>query len=441
MNKDAEQLQASLERAARGERIEGEMASLVQTAQLASNLAAPPPPPPNQLVPGRQRFLTEAARVRASRTESPRRLAWMPGTLRLAGAFLAVVLILSTLFGVGQAAAHSLPGEPLYALKLTAEAMRVRWTNNPEARAGLSSALLAERLAEITRLIEQGQPVEQPTANRAKEQLALALQNIQQAEAQSILQSSQQLETTLRVGEQAMRRALEDQPQIAQRAVQELLREIERIRQELHGGQGEPQGDQHRLQKGTPTGLPAAPDPASQPGPGPRPEVTPARPEVTPARTRPAPDTGTGAGPWPGERPARPPRPEGTGMDEAHTPGPGAQQPAGSQQGEERGSGAGSQQPADPQPTGEPGSGSGSQQPSGPGPTGDPGSGSGPQKPPGPQPTDDPGPGNGTQPGDDPGRGSDHPPGGESGSDPGTQQPGGSQQPEPTGTDPGGGKP
>jgi hypothetical protein len=426
MNKDAEQLQASLQRAAGGERIEGEMASLVRTAQLASSLAAPPPPPPNKLALGRQRFLTEAAHVRASRTESRRRVTWMPGTLRLAGAFLAVVLVLGAILGVGQAAADSLPGEPLYALKLTAETIRVNWTTNPEARADLSSDLVAERLAEITRLIEQGQPVAQPTVSRAKEQLALALQDTQQAEAQAALQSSQKLETTLRMGEQAMRRALDAQAQIEQRAVQELLRGIERIRRELYSGQGEPQGDQPCL--------PAAPDPTTQPGPGPR-------SEATPARTEPTPDTGAGAGPWPGERPTRPPHPQGTGMDEAHTPGPGAQQPAGPRQGEKPGSEADPQQPPDPQPTGGPGSGSGPQQPAGPQPTGDPGSGSGQQQPPGPQPTDDPGPGSGTQPNDDPGSGSGHPPVEDPGSDADPQQPGGTQQPDPTGTDPGGRKP
>lgn len=416
MNKDAEQLHESLQRAARGERIEGEMAPLVQTAQLASSLAEPPPPPPNQLAPGRQRFLTEAARVRASRTDAGKRVIWMPGMLRLAGAFLAVVLVLGTFLGVGQAAAGSLPGEPLYALKTTVEEIRVAWTTNPEAQAGLSSSLVAERLDEIIRLVEQGQSVEEPTINRVKEQLARALQATQQVEAQAALQSSQQLESTLRVQAQAMQRALDAQPRVEQRAVRDLLREIERVRQELHSGQGEPNGDQQRLRMETPADLPDAPDPTGQPGPGPRPEGTPNRPE-------PSPDTGSGAGPWPDERPTRPPQPEGTGMDRQPTPGPGSQPPAGPQQGEDPGSGTGPQQPADPQPTGEPGTGSGPQQPAG------------------PQPTEDPGSGNGSHSGDDPGSGSGDQPEGDPGSGPGSQQPGGTQSPEPAGTDPGGGKP
>ena len=197
MNKDAEQLQASLQRAENGERIEGKLAPLVQTAALVSSLAEPPPPAPNQLLSGRHRFLTEAARLRAGTTAPRRRIAWKPAGLRLAGALVAVILVLGLIFGAGYAAADSLPGEPLYALKLAAETARLQWTADSEARADLTLTLVAERLDEITGLLERHRAVDEPITNRAKEQLAQALLAVHQLEGQAALRASQRLANTL----------------------------------------------------------------------------------------------------------------------------------------------------------------------------------------------------------------------------------------------------
>jgi uncharacterized membrane protein YgcG len=482
MNKDAEQLQLALERAAHSDKVEHELASLVQTAQLASSLAALPPPPPNQLVAGRQRFLSEAARIRADKMVAPRVWAWKPATLGLAGTLAAVVLILGLIFGAGQAAADSLPGDPLYTLKLAIEASRMQLTTNREARADLATILLEERLDEITKIVGRGQSVDEPTANRVREQLVLALQAIHQLDGRAALRATQKLENTLRVQEQAITQAASTLPAAGQGPVQELLREINRVRQELQTGQGEPDGDQHRLGSGTPPEAPGAQSPAGQPGAGPQghgvvgtpePDERPGlgvgeQPEDKPSGPEPDIETGSGPGPWPGERPSRPQQPAGPKPGEAPGTGPGGQ-PDGSQPGGDSGSGSGSGgQPDGSQGSGDSGSGSGSGgQPDGSQPGGDPDSGSGSGgQPDGSQPGGDPDSGSGSggqpggsQPGGDAGSGSGSggkPDGPHPGEDPGsgsepqstaepqpTESPStaGSQPPQGTDTDPGKSKP
>jgi hypothetical protein len=414
MKKDAEQLQASLQRAEKRERIEGKLASLVQTATLVSSLAESPPPPPNQLLSGRRRFLTEAARIRAAKTTPPQRAAWKPAGIRLAGALVAVVLVLGLIFGAGYAAADSLPAEPLYALKLATEAVRMQWTVDPEARADLTLTLVAKRLDEITRLMEQRRAVDDPITNRAREQLAQALLAVQQVEGQAALVASQRLENTLQVREQTMRHATSTLPQAEQAPVLELLREMNRVRQELHTGQGEPNQEQPRLRSGTPPALPGAPEPAGQPSPG-------AQREPRPLGPAPSMEQDSGPGPQ------RDGRPAGSGPNRDPDPGPdprAEEGPARPQQ-----SPVGPQQPDEPDPAGAPGSGPGSQ------PDEDPGSG------PGSQPDADPGPGPGSQPDGDPGSGPGSQPDGDPGSGPGSQPDGdqGSGSGSQTDQDPGSG--
>jgi hypothetical protein len=422
MKKDAEQLQTSLQRAEQGERIEGKLAPLVQTATLLSSLAEAPPPPPNQLLSGRHRFLTEAAHIRASKPAYPRRIGWKPTGMRLAGAMVAVILVMGMIFGAGYAAADSLPGDPLYALKLATETARLQWIASPEARADLTVTLVAERLDEITRLMEQRQAVDRPTTNRAKEQLAQALLAIQQVEGQAVLQAAQRLENTLQVREQTMRQAASTLLQAEQAPVLELLREMNRVRQELHTGQGEPNQQLPRLRPETPPALPATPEPAGQPSLG-------SPQEDRPLGPAPSIEPDLGPGPQRDDRPAGP----GPSGDLYSGSGPkGEERPTRSQPlpGEPK-------QPDEPQPAEDPGPGSGSQ------PTEDPGSG------PGSEPNADPGSGPGSQPAQDPGSGPGSQPNKDPSSGPG-QQPAGdpdrqsapNPQPSPgSGTDTGKGKP
>ena len=174
--REAEQFEEKLQRAARGETVEEEWIPLIETAQQATMLAEPPPPPPHQLLLGRQRFLAEAARLRAGKAKP--RILWVPmqRTMRLAAALVAVVLVFGLVLGVGQAVAHSLPGKPLYGLKLAAEEVRLTLTKAPQARTELNLALAEKRLAEIVALLTQGETVDESVARRLEQQLAAALQ-------------------------------------------------------------------------------------------------------------------------------------------------------------------------------------------------------------------------------------------------------------------------
>ncbi len=430
---------------AQGKRIGGTGTAFVKTAQQLSALAAPPPPPPGQLSTGRQRLLAEAARMDTVKAARPRQPALRAGNFRLAGALLAAVLIMGLAF-VGRAAADSLPGTPLYGLKLVVEQARMGLTTDAEHRAELAASVAQERLQEIATLLEQGQAIDGAATSRATAQLASALAAAKQLQDVQALRARERLLTLLQTEQEWMLRAMSELPEAEQLVLQELLREMERVRQELHTGQGAPSGEQNRMRLGTPqdpAGLPGpsepptrtkpaedtGPGPGSQPseppsgpkppedgGPGPgsdpsEPPAGPKPPEDTgsgpesgpsepPAGPKPPEDTGSGPGSGPSEPPAEPKPPEDTG------PGSGSQpsdSPAGPEPAEDTGPGSGSQPsepPSGPSPAEDTGSGSGSQPsepPSGPDPAEDTGSGSGSQ-PSGPNPTEDTDPGSGSQP-------------------------------------------
>jgi hypothetical protein len=72
---ETEQFEEALLRAALGEPAEGRLAPLVRTARQVMLLSETPPPPPHGLMPGRQRFLAEAAQLRAGSRGNPRAIA------------------------------------------------------------------------------------------------------------------------------------------------------------------------------------------------------------------------------------------------------------------------------------------------------------------------------------------------------------------------------
>ena len=99
---------------------------------------------------------------------------------KLAGALIATLLVFGMVFGAGQAAAASLPGEPLYGLKLAAEQARMELTTDPEAKAELAAELAENRLGEITQMVASGKEVDRETAFAAQQQMSLAFQAVNQ---------------------------------------------------------------------------------------------------------------------------------------------------------------------------------------------------------------------------------------------------------------------
>ena len=185
--------------------------------------------------------------------------------VKLAGVLIATLMVFGLVFGVGQAAAASLPGTPLYGLKLTAEQARMELTSNPEAKADLAAELAQKRLGEVAQMVADGKAVDGETAFKAQQQVSLAFQAANQVSGDEQLkfQARNRLQNIIQEQHQVMASAVDAAPQQQQEPVRALLRSIERVRTELHSGQGAASGEQNRTNW---EADPNASGPAGQPG-------------------------------------------------------------------------------------------------------------------------------------------------------------------------------
>ena len=359
--RQSNQCEECSQRASREEAVEDRLDPVVHTAQQVMILSETPPPPPHGLAPGRQRFLAEAARLRAESRGNP---LWLPprrqlfgGAMRLATALAVIAILFGAVVGTTQAAAGSLPGQPLYGVKLATEQIRLALTSQPASRAAVQQSLAEERLDEIVALLGRRQAVGSSVSNRATRQLEQALEASAQLEDATAAQALQQLAEAIRQREQAMLGAASESPEPP---VQELLRQMERVRQEAHAGQGDPAGLRHRLRQGTPgqpsTATPHTPSPSGTPGP-----------TQTPPRTG-MPGDSPGPSGTPGHTPSASATSQPTeGPQASHTPGPSATSQASEP----------SHTPNTPGPSGTPGPAGGPHGTPGPGQTAGPGGGGG----------------------------------------------------------------
>ena len=335
--REANQCERCSQQTSRGEAAESRPDPVVRTAQQVMILAETPPPSPHGLAPGRQRFLAEAARLRAESRGKP---LWLPprrhlfqGAMKLATALAVIAILFGAVVGTTRAAAGSLPGQPLYGVKLATEQIRLAFAGQPGNRAAVQQSLAEERLDEIVALLERKQAVGSSVSTRATRQLEQALEASAQLQDAAATQALQQLAEAIRQRQGAMLGAAGESPEPP---VRELLRQMERVRQEAHAGQGDPAGLRHRLRQGTPaepTVLPGptgTPQPSRTPGqPSTTPPHTPS-PSGTPGPTQTPPRTGMPTGsPGPSGTPGQTPgagatsQPTG-GPQASHTPGPSA---------------------------------------------------------------------------------------------------------------------
>lgn len=281
---------------------------LVEATRLVSSLAQVPPAP-RRLLPGRQRLLSEAAQLREAQAPRRRRPSLV---LRLAMPLAALALLFGILVGVDRAAAASLPGESLYGVKLAAERLHAALTFGPENRSALAQELADERMDEILALVGAGREVRPSVSSRAAEQLREALSTAARLETVSAPVALQKLAEAIRQREQSLRLAAGESPQPS---LDEFLREMVRVREEAHAGQGDPDGLRQRLRHGT------SPEPTTLPGPSGSPQ---------PSRTpdpQPSQAPGSSHTPQPTGQPSVSPAPSGS---PAHTPGATAtREPAG----------------------------------------------------------------------------------------------------------------
>jgi len=290
---------------------------LLEAAQALEALRAVPMPPTQVLAARRQAFLAEAEQIR--RRRSIRRPAsavsgWpIAGWERLMQAFglssrpfarLVATLVLAfglvcTLGSVGLVAArHSLPGSPLYPVKLLSEEIGLSLTPDVTRKADMYLRLALERAQEMARLAQAGRTIDPVTLERMNARLDQALQlaaQLDDAHLSVWLGGAQRM-----LLDQA--RALQQVPPDAASSTRTFLEQaaarLEEAGRQAESGQQHPQRFRQQRSKGEtadstpPPATPALVNPPSeQPAPAPTlteptPSgalVTPQAPAVTPS--------------------------------------------------------------------------------------------------------------------------------------------------------------
>ena len=156
-----------VQRLSRDER--DELAGLLETAAALLELSEAPIPAPVGKEANRARFLGQAVEWR-EQLKARRGLSWLrlPSSVwrALAAAVLAVAMVLTTGTGVVSAAAASLPGSPLYPVKLAVEGTRLTFTFSPPSRTLLHMRFANERTLEMVRLVATGRNVNEDLVRR-----------------------------------------------------------------------------------------------------------------------------------------------------------------------------------------------------------------------------------------------------------------------------------
>jgi uncharacterized membrane protein YgcG len=234
-------------------------------AHQLSFLAQPPPPPPARLLRGRQLFLSEAVRLREANAGKRKGGFVMPRSIKWASVLVALMLVFGAVFGAGQAAAASLPGQFLYEVKLAAEQVRLSLTNNPEARAELNLVLAERRLNEIAELVEQGTIPDASVFDRASEQLESAMEPVKNGEEQAPDWAFARLKAAIQRQKRDMENLLTALPEAEQTPGRALLRVMNSW--EKHEGVGDPsEAEREQNREGTPPSEEELPDPKRDPG-------------------------------------------------------------------------------------------------------------------------------------------------------------------------------
>ena len=166
--------------------------------------------------------------------------------LKLASGLIAALLVFGMVFGVGQAAAASLPGGPLYGLKLTAEEARMELTSDPEAKAELAAEFAENRLDEIGKMVAAGKAVDGKTAHKAQQQLSQAYQYAHQVNGEKQLQARHRLADVIENQHRFMALEVNGLSEQEQEPLRALLRSMQRVRAEIHAGQGQASGEQNQ---------------------------------------------------------------------------------------------------------------------------------------------------------------------------------------------------
>lgn len=383
-----------------------ELSPFLETAQALRLLSAVTMPPPEALREDKNTFvahLTDLQQQPVSRPAPVRLKGWASRQISeiratiiprqqkerrmsalLVKATVIVAIALGTVGGTVAAADASLPGSPVYGVKLSLEEVRLAVATEPEADVELYMRFAQERVREMARLVETGRTADDALLSRLRLHLESALQLAEQMPEEARVRQMARIREAVRDQEQEMARLHEQATEPLRQHLQEARRYLRRIGQEIEDGLREPRGQRWQNMESRPED---APDPqGTEPKPGgqrnqPDPSAPPA-----------------GNGPGPGGPPEQPDDPV-CHQNECQPAGDQVQEQHQEQNQEEHHYGQDAEQPG---PSGEPqagngnGSGNGDAQ-QGPGPGQDDGGDMGPG----------PGDGNGEAPHDNGGDGSD----------------------------------
>jgi type VI secretion system secreted protein VgrG len=129
-----------------------ELRPLLEAARAVGAQNAPLAVPHAGQMSSRARFLARAAELRSPAPRRGLRLPWL--TARpLAGGLAVVLALMIGAYGVVNASAPSLPGDPLYGVKRTVEQAQLILAANPLARAQLEEQFAARRVDEAQALV------------------------------------------------------------------------------------------------------------------------------------------------------------------------------------------------------------------------------------------------------------------------------------------------
>jgi len=297
------------------------------------------PPPAASLAAGRVRFLARAQDLRARRAArrsrgSPGIVAWPwlrlgDALLRPVMSLLLVALLFSLVGYTAQAASASLPGSPLYPVKLAVERTQVALAADQEAEAHLEVTFAARRLDEIHHLAESGRPPDPVALQRLERQWAATLKAIALLRSDRKALLLAQTLGTLSSERESLRRLMDRaSPEVRERLQAALLltEELELTVRKALANPDEfrwPEGHLPAVARplpaassGTPTPTPGVEGPAPSPTPEP-PTPTPTPPEVQRPQPTPTPPpapspTATPLPPTATPKPTKPPRPTRT---------------------------------------------------------------------------------------------------------------------------------
>jgi hypothetical protein len=216
------------------------------------------PPPPKGLEVGRERFLAQAARLSKERpsladarvqTKPRRRKMKLALAYKVIAAILAVVVGTTAIGGgVAYAASDSLPGEPLYPVKLTVEGVRMAWTADSAARARLGMAFAAERVREMQQLAQQGKPIPGTVPARMAQHMEQTMAQIAKSCPEEVPALLEQVMVQTRAQEQFLEQAQAKGANGSQAAFQRALESARRAYETASAAQSDPNRYQNEYQ-------------------------------------------------------------------------------------------------------------------------------------------------------------------------------------------------